>query len=178
MKLNLDNKNIGLIHLYHGDGKGKTTCACGLALRFSSYNKKILIIQFLKDGSSGEIKALSKLDNVTILAKKATPSFTWNMTDDEKQQTKILHDNEISSAINSDYDMIVLDELCGAMSNNLIDTTLVKKLLDTKKDYQEIIITGRNPEQFILDKADYITQMTLERHPYEKGIPSRQGIEF
>lgn len=172
------SNNIGLIHLYHGNGKGKTTCACGLALRFSSYNKKILIIQFLKDGSSGEIKALSKLDNVTILAKKSTPSFTWDMTEEEKKSTKILHDEEITHAINSDYDMIVLDELCGAMSNKLIDYNLVKKLLENKKDYQEIVITGRNPEQFIIDKADYITQMTLERHPYEKDIPSRQGIEF
>lgn len=170
--------NIGLIHLYHGDGKGKTTCACGLALRFSSYNKKVLIIQFLKDGSSGEIQALSKLDNVKILAKKATPSFTWNMTDEEKQLTKVLHDEEILFAIENDFDMIVLDELCGAMSNNLIDTNLVKKFLDNKKPYQEIVITGRNPEQFIIDKADYITQMTLERHPFEKGIDSRKGIEF
>lgn len=172
--------NIGLIHLYHGDGKGKTTCAMGLALRFSySYtNKKVMIIQFLKDGSSGEVQALSKLENVTILAKKATPSFTWNMTEQEKAETKILHDSEIQEAIESDFDMLVLDELCGAMSNKLIDTDLVQKLLDSKKSHQEIVITGRNPEQFIIDKADYITQMKLEKHPFEVGIPARKGIEF
>lgn len=172
------SENVGLIHLYHGDGKGKSTCAFGLALRFSSYGKKVMIIQFLKDGSSGEIQALSKLDNVTVLAKKATPSFTWNMTDDEKAQTKLLHDSELNQALESDFDMLVLDELCGAMSNNLVDTDLVKKLLDSKKPNQEIVITGRNPEQSIIEKADYITQMKQEKHPFEVGIPARKGVEF
>lgn len=172
------SENIGLIHLYHGDGKGKSTCAFGLALRFSSYGKRVMIIQFLKDGSSGEITALSKLEGVTVLAKKATPSFTWNMTDEEKALTKRLHDDEITQALSSEFDMLVLDELCGAMSNQLVDTTLVKQLLESKKPHQEIVITGRNPEQFILDMADYVTQMTQEKHPFEQGIPARMGIEF
>lgn len=169
---------IGLVHLYHGDGKGKTTCACGLALRFSSYGGKVLIVQFLKDGSSGEIQALSKLENVTVLAKKATPAFTWNMTDLEKEETLKLHNSELLEAIDSDCDMLVLDELCGAMSNKLVDVSLVQKLLDGKKSHQEIVITGRNPEQFIIDRADYITEMQLKKHPFEVGVPSREGIEF
>lgn len=172
------SENNGLIHLYHGDGKGKSTCAFGLALRFSSYGKKVMIIQFLKDGSSGEIKALSNLDNVTILAKKVTSSFTWNMSDEEKSLTKELHNDEIKQALSTEYDMLVLDELCGAMSNNLIDTSLVKEVLESKKPHQEIVITGRNPENFIIEKSDYITQMKQEKHPFEIGIPARKGIEF
>lgn len=172
------NDKTGLIHLYHGDGKGKSTCAFGLALRFAFYGKKVFIVQFLKDGTSGEIEALSKFENVTILAKKATSSFTWDMTDDEKAATKRLHDKELIEAMTTDCDMLILDELCSAMSHNLVDILLVDKLLNNKKEHQELVITGRNPVELIIQRADYITHMQAERHPFDEGIPARKGIEF
>lgn len=170
--------NKGLIHLYHGDGKGKTTCAIGLALRFSSYGKKVLIIQFLKNGSSGEIMQMRKFENVTVKAESITNSFSWNMNKNEKIETKKLHNEFLEYALNSDWELLVLDELCGAITSEMVSEELVKKILETKKDNEEIVITGRNPKDYIVDMADYITNMTMERHPFENGIPARKGIEF
>lgn len=172
-------ENKGLIHLYHGKGKGKTTCAMGLALRFSHYEKNVLIVQFLKSGGSGEVKQLEKLDNVTVIAGSVTNTFSWNMTDEEKAETKELHNSFLQKALETPWDLLVLDELCGAITTDMIDEDLIKKLLASKKEDGEIVITGRNPPQYILDAANYITEMVAQRHPFEdNGTPARKGIEY
>ena len=168
----------GLIHIYCGEGKGKTTAVMGLALRGASRGKKVMIIQFLKDGTSGEISLLSKQENVIICAGKATESFSWNMTAEEKQQTIKLHNSHLEKALAFTGDMLILDELCGACTTELLDIELVKKLIATKPEEQELVFTGRNPPQFIIEKADYITEMKMIKHPFEQGIPAREGIEY
>lgn len=168
----------GCIHLYHGDGKGKTTTAMGLALRYSSYGKQILVIQFLKSGMSGEISQLNTFENITVIAQSVTNSFSWEMTEEEKEATKALHHSFVAATQMMPWDMLVLDELCGALTTDLIDEALVEDMLSQRQPHQEIVITGRNPKDFLLDSAHYITEFKAVRHPFTDGLPAREGIEF
>lgn len=168
----------GCIHIYHGEGKGKTTCAMGLVLRFSHYGKKVLVIQCLKDGTSGEILQLKNIENVDVLAKKVSSNFTWEMTDEEKEITKKQLEDFFQIAFQGKWDLLVVDEVCSGLSTGLLDENLVKKLLELKKIHQELVFTGRNPPDFLVDVADYVTYFKAEKHPYEQGIAARQGIEY
>lgn len=170
--------NNGCIHLYHGDGKGKTTCAMGLALRYAYYGHEVLIIQCLKNGSSGEIHQLNRFQNITILADKVSTNFSWNMTQQEKYETRVLHDNYLQHALSQEWDMLVLDEICAALNQDLVSEELVVALLEQKKAHQEIVMTGRNPTELLLRNADYITRMSFEKHPFSNGLQAREGIEF
>lgn len=170
-----NNKKI-MLHLYHGDGKGKTTCAMGLALRYAHYGKKVLIVQFLKNGASGEVLALQTLENVTVKTKSITNTFSWLMTPEEKSQTKEAHHALLDEATETEWDLLVLDELCAALSTHMMDIERVKEFL--REVEGEIVITGRNPPDFLREIADYSTCMTLEKHPFTQGIPAREGVEF
>ncbi len=168
----------GLIHLYCGDSKGKTTAAMGLALRACNYNKRIMVVQFLKDGTSGEIKMLSQQPNVTVVAGMVADCFFSSMSDEQKSATLSLHNEHLAKARAFDGDILILDEVCAACKNESIDIEQVRQLLDNKPSHQEIIMTGRNPQDFMLEKADYITEMVLRRHPYQQGICARESIEY
>lgn len=173
------DSHFGLLHLYHGEGKGKTTCAMGLALRCAAHGKKVLVVQFLKDGTSGEVVLLAKLPQVTLLAGKATQAFSWNMTPEERTATTQLHQDFLTKIGESSFDLLVLDEICGALSNKLVDASLVEQVIrQAKESGREVVATGRNPQDFLVELADYSTCFTLERHPYQQGIPARKGIEF
>ena len=168
----------GLIHLYCGDGKGKTTAAMGLALRAAAHGKQVMIIQFLKDGSSGEIQQLKKQENIFVVGGVATKSFSWMMTAKEKEETTELHNEFIKKAMDYDGDMLILDELCSACTTGLIEIPLVEQVIAHKPYHQELVVTGRNPPSFIWDRADYITEMKMIKHPFQQGISGRKGIEF
>lgn len=171
-------KHQGCIHLYHGEGKGKTTCAMGLALRSSFYGKQICILQCLKDGSSGEVKQLATLPNVTVLAGKVTEHFSWQMTEQEKIDTKIMLEQLFQQAQRTEWDMLLLDEVCGGLSTGLLSETIVKDLIHKKPPHQELILTGRNPPPFLLEVADYCSYFQEVKHPYETGLQAREGIEY
>lgn len=168
----------GCFHLYHGDGKGKTTAAMGLALRFSSYGKQVLVIQFLKDGTSGEVAQLNTFENVTIIAQSVAQCFSWEMNEEQREATKALHHSFMAATQMMPWDLLVLDELCGALTTELIDETMVADILAMKQPHQEIVVTGRNPKDFLLEMADYITEFKAIRHPFDAGLPAREGIEF
>ena len=168
----------GLIHLYCGEGKGKTTAAMGLALRAASSGKEVVIVQFLKDGLSGEVRLLSTLKNVTLFAGKVCDSFTWNMTEKELIDTKNLHNELLKKAKEAKKDVLILDEVCGACSCCLLDEDLLKSIITEKDDDLEIVLTGRNPKEYMIEYADYITNMEKIKHPFDKGIGAREGIEY
>lgn len=170
--------HTGCIHLYHGEGKGKTTCAMGLALRASFYGKKIGILQCLKDGSSGEVQQLATFPNVTLFVGKVTDHFSWQMTEQEKEETKILMESLFTKASSETWDMLLIDEVCGGLSTGLLSETLVQNLIHEKPPQTELIFTGRNPPQFLLDCADYCTYFQEVKHPYRQGIPARESIEY
>lgn len=174
-----------MIHVYHGDGKGKTTAAMGLALRAAANQKKVLVCQFLKDGSSGEIRLLQQLGSVSVLHDEPPMKFSFRMNDGERAASRAQHDQNLASCIEAMRwgvaDVVILDEAMGALSTELLDPALLTQALDLsagKAEGPELVLTGRNPPQFVLEAADYVTQMTCERHPFEQGVRARRGIEF
>ena len=162
-----------MIHVYHGDGKGKTTAAMGLALRMLAAGRRVVVVQFLKDGESGEVRLLAEHFGVPVFAGKASDKFTWSMTSEELAATCELHDGNLASALaeleGAQEGLLVLDEALDALSKGLVDEALVDRALDMSARGVEVALTGRAPSRKIVEKADYITEMRCEQHPYEQG---------
>ncbi len=167
----------GLIHLYWGDGKGKTTAAMGVAMRALAAGKKVVIVQFLKGQESGEITLLSEL-GAQIYRGKAGHKFVFQMTEEEKAQTRKVQDEHLLAALQQPADLLILDEACAAVQLNMVDEAMLKKAVCEKPAEQELILTGRNPADWMTETADYVTEMHCWKHPYEKGIPARKGVEY
>lgn len=164
-----------MIHIITGDGKGKTSSAVGMTIRMSGYNKKILFAQFLKGSDSGEINILSSLSNITVMRLSKNYGFLNTMSTDEKEQIKKEHNQMLNHAISNSFDMIVLDEAIPAMNFNVLDKELLFNVL--KKDC-EIVLTGRDADERLIERADYISEIKKIRHPFDSGIPARKGVEF
>ena len=167
----------GLIHLYWGDGKGKTTAAMGLALRALGTGRRVAIVQFLKGGRSGEIPLLSSL-GAHIFRGKAGTKFSFQMDEGEKAETRLVQTENLRRALECDAGMLVLDEACAAWRTGLVDQALLKQAVLEKPAAREVVLTGRQPPEWMLDTADYITEMRCHRHPFERGVPAREGVEF
>ena len=171
-----------MIHVYHGDGKGKTTAAMGLALRMLAAGRRVVVVQFLKDGESGEARLLAGHFGVPVFAGKASDKFTWSMTSEELAATRELHDGNLASALaefeGAQEGLLVLDEALDALSKGLVDEALVDRALDMSARGVEVALTGRTPSRKIVEKADYITEMRCEKHPYAQGICAREGVEY
>mgnify|MGYP002564970862 CR=1 FL=1 len=173
----------GLVHIYCGDGKGKTTCAFGLALRCAGTGAQVRIAQFLKSGDSGEVTAMQQFDNVELLRAKQGSKFTFQMNAAEKALSRASAARDKAERAwkaadpEQKCDMIILDEIMAACTTGMVDTDELVSLIQTRPPELEVVLTGRNPPQALLDLADYITEMKKIRHPYDKGITARRGIE-
>ncbi len=167
----------GLIHIYCGDGKGKTTAAMGLCLRALGNNKSVVVAQFLKGAPTGEVEMLKKL-GATVITGESTQKFVFQMTGEEKGNCKTAQNEHLKKANDFECDILLLDEICSAHNLCMVDDELLKKCILEKPTEQEIIVTGREPAQWLLDAADYITEMKCIRHPYDSGVPAREGIEY
>lgn len=169
-----------LIHMYYGDGKGKTTCSIGLAIRAAGSGMKVLFVQFMKGRDTSELRILENLENVQIFRNHKDLGFLNTMTLEQQESMKQMHQTtleQVASIIErGDCDLLVLDELLSAYEYHLIDRDFILKILDERK--AEIVVTGVNRIEEILDKADYVTNFKMEKHPYTKGIMARCGIEF
>lgn len=170
--------NTGLIHLYCGDGKGKTTAAMGLALRAAGAGLRVVVLQFLKNGDSSELAPLAALANVTVLSGKGGDAFTCRMTEAQKAAARRIHDEHLAKALALPCDVLVLDEAAAACRLGLVDAARVEALCRQKPAGLELVLTGRNPPAFMEECADYITEMTCRRHPFERGVGARKGIEY
>ncbi len=167
----------GLVHLYWGEGKGKTTAAMGLALRSLGAGRKVVVVQFLKGGPSGEIPLLEQL-GARVFRGKAGQKFTFQMTEAERAETKALQTEHLRRALALEADLLVLDEACAAWQKDLADRDLLEQAVLEKPEVQEVVLTGREPPDWLWEAADYITEMKCHRHPFEQGIPAREGVEF
>lgn len=165
-----------MVHLYWGDGKGKTTAAMGLALRALGYGRRVVVVQFLKDGSSGEIEPLRRLGAFVYACPNA--KFTWLMNDAERAQARESATAALCAATAQPCDLLVLDEACAAWQNDLVDRDLMRKIVANAETQSEVVLTGRKPADWMQDAADYSTEMRACKHPYTKGIPAREGIEY
>ncbi len=181
-----------MIQLYCGDGKGKTTAAAGLALRAAGNGMRVIFSQFMKGNDTGELHALCQIKNIEIVRSPKGFGFYSTLNEQEKQELTKIHneilDRLLLAAKAGDSDMIILDEITYPVSFHLIDENKLWELLsfghgrentgENAGKETEIILTGRGPADFMTDSADYITEMRAVRHPFEKGIAARKGIEY
>lgn len=170
----------GLIHLYCGDGKGKTTAALGLALRASGAGKRVVFTQFFKDGSSSEIAPLSALPGVRVFHADTARGFYRNMTPEQREQARRDYTALFRQAAEEAQgaDLLILDEMVSACNRGVVPEAQVTAFLEEKPAGLEVVLTGRNPSAALLERADYVTEMRKLRHPFDRGIRARKGIEF
>ena len=171
----------GLILLYTGNGKGKTTAALGQVLRAAGHGFKVAIIQFIKNmENTGEIKTAKKIfaDHLEIFPMGS--GFTWDAKDqDELRQAAEKGWALAKEKINSgQYCMIILDELTYTLNYGLLDQEEVVSFLEQKPESLHIIITGRDANDELIDLADLVTEMKEIKHPYQNGVKATKGIEY
>ena len=190
------NKRAGLVHVYTGDGKGKTTAAVGLATRAVGHGLTVYMIQFLKGGGhAGEVMAAEKmLPNFKVkqLGKPCPYSEEMKRGSMEcgnckdcfltrrEEREKVDEGIELAEKLakSGKYDIIILDEINNAMSRRLAPVNRVLKLINSRKSSVELVLTGRNAPKEVIEAADYVTYMKKIRHPFTKGIRVRYGIDY
>ena len=175
-------KNNGLIHIYCGENKGKTTASVGLAVRAAGRGFSVIFAQFLKTAPSGELASLEKL-GVQVYRGNLPKGFSWEMNSDELKILKEEHNKlflKVTSLIHGkgDNTLLVLDEMIGAYDGDFIDRDIVLKFLREKPENLEVVMTGRNPAPELAELADYITEMKKIKHPMDTGVIARKGIEM
>lgn len=173
---------MGLLHVYMGEGKGKTTAAIGLAVRAAGAGKKVIFAQFMKGGITGEMESFDKIDNITVLRCDKQFPFYDKMTAEQKNEQKELHDKILEQLMQAvclgSCDVIVLDEVTYPWQWELIDICKLQAMLEMAQNKVEIVCTGRQPDAWLISRADYVTEMRAIRHPFEMGIKAREGIEY
>jgi len=170
----------GLVQVYTGNGKGKTSAAFGLALRAIGRGLKVYIIQFIKGGFDyGELYVIDRLPNLTLKAfgqGKFITEFPPSSKDKEiAKETLQLAKKVVQSG---EYDIVILDEINVALSLHLIKTEEVIELIKNKPKHVELVLTGRYAPKEIIEIADLVTEMKEIKHPFQKGMPPRKGIEY
>lgn len=177
----MDKEKLGLIHIYCGDGKGKTTASLGLAIRSAGAGFKVFILQFLKNWDTSELNSLELIPNIEIIRGKEGNVFTFGMTEEQKAKSKEIHIKNFARAkevaFNGECDILILDEVIGAYNRNLLDREDLLNFLDNKPENLEVILTGRNPDEELIKIADYVSEIQKIKHPFDKGIVARRGIE-
>ena len=171
----------GLIHIYTGDGKGKTSAAAGLAVRFAGHGGKVLFCQLLKDGSSGELCVLRGIPQVTVRCCERHFGFSFQMNDDERREAADFYSailrEALAQAKEGSYGLLILDEAVGAYNLGFIPRGELLDFLKNKPQELEVVLTGRDPAPELLELADYVSEIKKVRHPFDAGIPARDGIE-
>lgn len=171
------------LHVYTGNGKGKTTAAMGLALRSAGHGNKVLVAQFMKRGNSGELAALGMFGNVRVMAAKPIKGFTSRLSPEEKLSARAdqtAFAGEVALAIAEwQPDTVILDELGIALALDMVDENAGKALADKALASAETVITGRMVPDWLSEKADYLSRIIAEKHPYiTEKLPARKGVEW
>jgi cob(I)alamin adenosyltransferase len=178
----------GLVQVYTGDGKGKTSAAVGAAVRALGRGLRVCCIQFLKGGDdSGEVRLLRQLPNVTVrqfgtdwreLAKRDREWWTAAPTAQEREQIEegLRFAGQIISA--GEHDLVILDEVTVACQKGLIRVEDILRIVTNRPPHVEIILTGRAAPQALIEAADLVTEMKEVKHPHARGVAARRGVEF
>ena len=170
----------GLIHIYCGDGKGKTTACLGLSIRCAGHGNKVLFVQFLKSRPTGELNSLKLFNNIEVMRGKETSKFTFQMTEEKKEvlrEHEALFDKVIEKISKEKIDLLILDEVIGACNTGVFNEERLVDFLKHKQPTLEVVLSGRNPAERLLEIADYVSEVCKRKHPKDRGIPARVGIE-
>jgi len=173
----------GYVQIYTGNGKGKTTAAVGLATRAAGNGYNVFMVQFLKGSKTGEIEAAKKMApffNIFRFEKKR--GFFWTLNSEEKSELKVevqkAYEFCMEALQEQKCDILIMDEVMGALNNELISEKQLLELIDRKPDNIELILTGRDAPTAVIDKANLVTEMKDIKHYFKEGVQSREGIEF
>ncbi len=173
----------GLVQVYYGNGKGKTTAAVGLGIRALGNEYKVIMIQFLKSDLSGECRILKDLEpyfKVFHFEKKR--DFTWELSEEEKQELRSETSNALKFASKvldtGECDVLILDEILNSLEVGVTTEEDICHLIDNKSDDVELILTGRKLPISIAEKAHYISRIDDVKHPMKQGTAARSGIEY
>ena len=175
-----EDQHQGLIQVYTGDGKGKTTAALGLAFRAVGHGQKVIMIQFMKgEEPTGELMAAEKLAPLLTIKPLGRSGFITKDHFDPEDQALALKalDYAREIIIGRDCDLLILDEINVAMAFGLLPVESVLELLSLKPDSMELVLTGRYADPKIMEKADLVTEMKNHKHYFAQGVPDRKGIE-
>ena len=170
----------GLIHIYCGDGKGKTTAAVGLAVRAWGRGKRVVFTQFLKSKDSGERHALARLEGLVMTDCPDHIKFTFAMSPEEREQAQRDSRELLTKAFAQakEADLLILDEFFGALATGMLDQEQALSYLKGKPESLEVVLTGRDPAPAFLSIADYVSDVRKQKHPFDNGISARLGIEY
>ena len=169
----------GYTQIYTGNGKGKTTAALGLLTRAVGHNFKIFLCQFLKGRDYGELHTLQKFETVTY-ERYGRGVFIKNkefVTDKDKKLMREGYESLKNALLRGKYDIVIADEILGTLRYDLISVDEIKFLIKNKPETTELILTGRNAPDELIEMADLVTEMREVKHYFQKGIMSRKGIE-
>lgn len=170
----------GMVQVFTGNGKGKTSAALGAVLRALGHGLRVYIVFFMKGKYPyGEFSTLTKLPNVDV----ASFGFRCltdmaNIKPEEIEQAKLAMSAAREATLSGNYDLVVLDEVNVAVAKKLIELNEVVKLIGDKPRNVELILTGRYADAKLIELADLVTEMVKLKHPYDKGVPARKGIEY
>lgn len=172
--------DTGRIHIYFGDGKGKTTAAVGQAVRAAGHGFRVLFFQFLKDNSSNERKILEQISNITCLPGREQVKFVSRMNGDEKAELLHYNNKALDEIVKfcSPFDLLVMDEALCAVGLKVLSEEKLISFLQHKPRGLEIVLTGHQVSDRMKEIADYATEMHKIKHPYDLGKLAREGIEF
>ncbi|MGG7077744.1 cob(I)yrinic acid a,c-diamide adenosyltransferase [Clostridium sardiniense] len=175
--------NEGFVQIYTGNGKGKTTAAIGQGMRAYGNGLKVIMVQFLKSGRTGELNTVDELgENFEIFRFEKRRGFVWTLTEEEKEEVKkevkVAYNFIIDILENCKCDMLIIDEVMGVLKNEFLSVEEVIELIDKKPKNVELIMTGRNVPKEIVDRANLVTEMKEIKHYYKEGVPARKGVEF
>ncbi len=172
----------GCVHIYCGDGKGKTSAAVGLAVRAAGRGKKVLVVRFLKTDDSGEVQVLEHIPGITVVPCDRTFGFVFRMTNEQKQEASVYFTKRFRSAretvLQEAYDVLILDEIMASCNYGMVPESEVVEFLQSRPEQLEVVMTGRDPSEALLELADYVSEICMRKHPFTRGIPAREGIEY
>lgn len=171
---------MALVHIYCGDGKGKTSAAVGMAVRAAGRGLKVVMVRFLKSDDSGEVAVLGHIPGITVIPCERTFGFVSAMDRETREQAARWNLEQFFRAVElaERADLLILDEIMAAMTYGMVPEDRVLEFLEARPGGLEVVLTGRSPSERILGAADYVSEIQKVRHPYDRGILARKGIEY
>ncbi|NYE57646.1 cob(I)yrinic acid a,c-diamide adenosyltransferase [Carboxydothermus ferrireducens] len=172
-------KEKGLVLVFTGNGKGKTTSALGMALRAWGQGMRILVLQFIKGGwKYGELKAAEALGERFVMRQMGEGFLSEEKFDEHRRAAQEALEEAKKEILSGNWDMIILDEIIYSVGYGLVDEEQVLDLIKIKPEKLHLVLTGRNASERIIEAADLVSEIREIKHPYQKGIPAQKGIEF